>query len=66
MSKYADWKRFGIDMVKEIRKRVGSHYPIMYRIDLSLALEECYDDKTMNETYLKRFKGVRSHKLLNI
>lgn len=60
MSKYADWKRFGVDIVKEIRKRVGPHYPIMYRIDLSLALEECYDDRTMNETYLKRFKGGRT------
>lgn len=60
LGRYADWKQFGIDMVKEIRDRVGPHYPIMYRIDLSLALEETYDEETMNSTYLKKFKGGRT------
>ncbi|MCL1847553.1 MAG: NAD(P)/FAD-dependent oxidoreductase [Coriobacteriia bacterium] len=60
MGKYANWKRFGLDMIEEIRNRVGPHFPIMYRIDLSLALEECYDDKTMEGTYLTKFKGGRT------
>lgn len=60
VGKYADWQRFGIDMVKEIRRRVGPHYPIMYRIDLSLALEECYDEATLSSTFLKKFKGGRT------
>ena len=60
IGKYADWKRFGLDMIREIRKRVGAHYPVMYRIDLSLALEECYDEQIMNSTYLKKFKGGRT------
>lgn len=59
LGKYADWKRFGVDMVKEIRKRVGPHYPIMYRIDLSLALNETYGER-MNEGTLKKFKEGRT------
>ncbi len=60
IGKYADWQRFGLDMVREIRRRVGPHYPVMYRIDLSLALEESYDEATLNGSYLKRFKGGRT------
>lgn len=60
MGRYADWKQFGVDMVEEIRKRVGPNYPIMYRIDLSLALEETYDEETFNSTYLKKFKNGRT------
>jgi len=60
IGKYSDYKRFGVDMIKEIRNRVGPHFPIMYRIDLSLALEECYDEETMNSTHLKGFKGGRT------
>lgn len=44
MGKYADPYRFGVDIVKAIREKVGPHYPIMYRIDLSLALNETYED----------------------
>lgn len=58
--RYADWKQFGVDMIKEIRDRVGPNYPIMYRIDLSLALEETYSEETMNSTYMKKFKGGRT------
>lgn len=57
---FRSWENFGIDMVKEIRKRVGERYPIMYRIDLSLALEETYHDKMDKDKILKRFKGGRS------
>ncbi|MFV0412282.1 MAG: FAD-dependent oxidoreductase [Oscillospiraceae bacterium] len=60
LGRYANWKQFGLDMVAEMRKRVGPHYPIMYRIDLSLALEECYDDETISGTYLEKFKGGRT------
>ncbi|MCL2807741.1 MAG: NAD(P)/FAD-dependent oxidoreductase [Coriobacteriia bacterium] len=60
IGKYADFKRFGVDMIKEIRKRVGPKYPIMYRIDLSLALEESYDEETLDSTHLKKFKGGRT------
>ncbi len=56
---YADWKRFGVDMIKEIRRRVGPKMPIMYRIDLSLALNETYGE-TMNEKPLRKFKNGRS------
>ncbi|MCI9415287.1 MAG: FAD-dependent oxidoreductase [Clostridiales bacterium] len=56
---FADWQAFGIDMVKEIRHRVGDAYPIMYRIDLSLALNETYGDR-MNSGDLKKFRNGRT------
>lgn len=57
--KFADWQAFGIELVKEIRKRVGPYYPIMYRIDLSLALNETYKDKMEKVKPLKKFKNER-------
>lgn len=60
LGKYADWQRFGLDMVKEIRRRVGPNYPIMYRIDLSLALNETYGDRMDHVASLKKFKNGRS------
>lgn len=59
MGPYADYQRFGIDLIKEIRRRTGDRYPIMYRIDLSLALNETYGDK-MNLPALKKFKNGRT------
>lgn len=56
---FADWQAFGLDSVREIRKRVGDDYPIMYRIDLSLALNETYGD-TMERNPLKKFKNGRT------
>ena len=60
LGKYADWQRFGLDMVKEIRRRVGPNYHIMYRIDLSLALNETYGDRMDQVASLKKFKNGRS------
>ncbi|MEG1523782.1 MAG: FAD-dependent oxidoreductase [Clostridia bacterium] len=60
LGKYADWQRFGIDCVKEIRKRVGPAFPIMYRIDLSLALNETYGETMDAVKSLKKFKNGRS------
>lgn len=60
LGRYTNWMSFGLDMVREIRLRVGPHYPIMYRIDLSLALEETYDDQVLSSTYLKKFRGGRT------
>lgn len=60
LGRYADWRRFSLDMVAEIRRRVGPDYPIMYRIDLSLALEETYDEETLGSTYLGRMRGGRT------
>lgn len=56
---FANWQAFGIDMVKEIRKRVGRNYPIMYRIDLSLALNATYGDKMQKIKSLKKFCNER-------
>lgn len=60
LGKYADWQRFGIDAVKEIRKRTDPWYPIMYRIDLSCALEETYGGRMDTVKTLKNFKNGRS------
>lgn len=59
LGRYSDWQAFGIDMIEEIRRRVGPHYPIMYRIDLSLALNETYGDR-MDAPDLKKFKNGRT------
>ncbi len=59
LGRYADWQRFGVDMVREMRRRVGPHYPIMYRIDLSLALNETYGRRMEGGT-LKKFTNGRS------
>jgi 2-enoate reductase len=57
---FANWQNFGLDMVKEMRKRVGPNYPIMYRIDLSLALNETYGKRMDTVSSLKKFKKERT------
>ncbi|MFA7674131.1 MAG: FAD-dependent oxidoreductase [Clostridia bacterium] len=59
IGRYANWQNFGLDMITEIRRRTGSAYPIMYRIDLSLALNETYGD-TMDIRDLRKFKNGRT------
>jgi 2-enoate reductase len=60
LGRYADWQAFGIDCVREIRERVGPHFPIMYRIDLSLALNETYGETMLGTGSLKKFTGGRT------
>ncbi len=60
LGRFADWQAFGIDMVKEIRRRCGDRFPIMYRIDLSLALNETYGETMDKEKSLKKYKNGRS------
>jgi 2-enoate reductase len=60
MGRYANWKQFGIDLITEIRNRTGPAYPIMYRIDLSLALNETYGSTMEKESALKKFTNGRS------
>ena len=60
LGRYTDPHKFGIDMVKEIRHRVGPNYPIMYRIDLTLALEETYGERMNQVKSLKKFKNGRN------
>jgi 2-enoate reductase len=58
--RYADWQRFGLDIVEEIRRRCGAEYPIMYRIDLSLALRETYGERMDEVASLQPFRGERT------
>lgn len=58
--KYSDWQAFGINSVKEVRKRCGDKYPIMYRIDLSLALNATYGEKLNTVKSLRKFKNERT------
>lgn len=60
LGRYANWMNFGLDMVKEIRKRVGDDYPIMYRIDLTLALNATYNERMDTQSPLKKFKNERT------
>jgi 2-enoate reductase len=59
LGRYADWQRFGLDLIRQIRKRVGPNYPIMYRIDLSLALNATYGEKMTRVRSLKKFRNER-------
>ncbi len=60
LGRYSDWQMFGLDMVREMRRRGGPSYPIMYRIDLSLALNETYGEDGMSIPALKKFKNGRT------
>lgn len=60
LGRYSNWQRFGLDVVSEIRKRVGPNFPIMYRIDLSLALNATYKEQMDTNKTLKKFKYERT------
>lgn len=60
LGRYANWQNFGIDMVKKIRERTGNRFPIMYRIDLSLALNETYGERMNEVSSLKKFRNGRT------
>jgi len=57
---FAAWQAFGLDLVKEVRKRTGDRYPIMYRIDLSLALNATYGQRMHTVGGLRKFKNERT------
>ena len=60
LGRYADKEAFGIDCVTEMRRRTGPDYPIMYRIDLSLALNETYGEGMLKTGSLKKFINGRT------
>jgi len=60
LGRYSNWQLFGLDLVRELRRRSDSRYPIMYRIDLSLALNETYGEEGMSIPALKKFKNGRT------
>jgi 2-enoate reductase len=59
LGRYANKEAFGIDCVREMRKRTGPDFPIMYRIDLSLALNETYGEGMKKTGSLKKFTKGR-------
>ncbi len=60
LGRYADWQAFGLDIVREIRKRTGPDYPIMYRINLSLALHATYGERMQTVKTLRKFSNERT------
>ena len=60
LGKFSDWQAFGVEMVKEMRDRCGKAFPIMYRIDLSLALNETYGDRMTTSRSFKKFCNERT------
>ena len=60
VGKYSNWQTFGIESVKEIRKRCGSGFPIMFRIDLSLALNATYGERINEVKSLRKFRNERT------
>ena len=60
IGKYAKYEAFGIELVREIRRRVGPKYPIMYRIDLTLALNATYGRRMRSVSPLNKFSNERT------
>ncbi len=60
LGRFSDWQAFGIEMIRQIRRRCGDRYPIMYRIDLSLALNETYGKRMAQVGSLKKFSRERT------
>ncbi|MEJ2209426.1 MAG: FAD-dependent oxidoreductase [Anaerolineae bacterium] len=56
---FADPEALGLALVREIRRRCGPRFPLMYRIDLSLALAEVYGQRMEEIKSLRRFRGER-------
>ena len=59
LGRYANKEAFGLDCVREMRRRTGPDFPLMYRIDLSLALNETYGDGMKQTSSLKKFTNGR-------
>ena len=59
LSHFSNWQTFGLEIVREIRERVGPDYPIMYRIDLSLALNATYGERMAQVGSLRKFRHER-------
>lgn len=53
IGRYKNKFQFAIDVVNEIKKRCGKEFPIIYRLDLTQALEESYG----KEFFKKQFHG---------
>lgn len=54
LGRYKNKFQFAIDVVREIKKRCGEDFPIIYRIDLTQALKESYGE----EIFRKKFRGM--------
>lgn len=57
---FANWETFGLELVREIRRRCGERYPIMYRLDMALALRESYGQKMDQVRALRPFRNERT------
>ena len=51
--RYRNKFQFGIDVVREIKRACGEDFPVIYRVDLTQALEESYGE----EVFKRRFRG---------
>lgn len=54
IGRYKNKFQFAVDVVREIKKRCGEDFPIIYRVDLTQALQASYGD----EVFKKNFKGM--------
>ncbi len=60
LGRYRDWRAFGLELVREVRARCAPSYPIMYRIDLSLALTATYGERMRTARPLRTFRRERT------
>jgi 2-enoate reductase len=52
--RYKNKFQFAIDVVREIKELCGAHFPILYRIDLTQALQQTYGDTI----FKKKFRNM--------
>lgn len=51
LGRYRNRFQFGIDVVKEIKKRCGDDFPLLYRLDLTQAIQQTYGDRIFNDIF---------------
>jgi 2-enoate reductase len=56
---FRNWRHFALTLVEEVRRRIQPSYPVMYRIDLSLALRASYGEKMDTIPGLRMFRRER-------
>lgn len=58
LGRYRNRFQFAVDVVREIKKRCGEDFPVIYRLDLTQALRESYGEKIFKEKFRGKERTV--------
>ncbi|MCS3923152.1 oxidoreductase [Methanosalsum natronophilum] len=56
--RYKDKFRFALDVVKEIKSRCGTDFPIIYRLDLTQAIRETYGESIFKDIFKGKERSI--------